>query len=162
MDRRFWLVPVVALVALVVTIVLYNSTQADDRTLIRRGLQQAIAAGRSGEAGGVLEKLSFGFKINRESPGSFFDVAKFVRDQRPDVEIPEFKDSDIRVDGDVASLTTSAKVKMLMMTFDLPRVDITFRREQSLAFFFIPARVWKVAEVTAPKESLPDFSGFGG
>jgi hypothetical protein len=43
------------------------------------------------------------------------------------------------------------------MALDLPRVDITFRKEESLAYFIIPTKAWKVAEVSAPPESIPDF-----
>ncbi len=162
MDRRFWIVPVLGLLVVGAIVGWFNVSQPNDQVLIRRALDQAIAASRDGQPGGVLEKLSFSFKINRQSPGSMFDVAKFVQQQRPDVEVPEFPDSDIRVSGDVASLTTPVKVSMLTLSFDLPTVDITFRKEESLAFFFIPTRAWKVAEVSAPEGSLPDFSGFGG
>jgi hypothetical protein len=150
-----WAIPILLLLALGAGVLFLQATAPRDSEAIRMALRASIEASREGRPGGVLEKLSFQFRINDESPGTMFDIAKFVREQKPDVTIPEPSDDAIVVTGDEAQLTTPVKVKMPMMDLDLDEVTIRFRKEQSLAYFFLPVKVWKVHSVSVPEGSIP-------
>lgn len=155
MARWMWAIPILLLLAVAGGILFVQASAPKDPEAIRRALRSSIEASREGRPGGVLEKLSIQFKINDESPGNMLDIAKFVREQKPDVTIPDPSDDAIVVTGDEAQLTTPVKVKMPMMDLDLKEVTIRFKKEQSLAYFFVPVKVWKVDSVSAPEGSIP-------
>jgi hypothetical protein len=157
-SKWLWLVPILALLALAVGFVLANSSAPPDKVLIRAALNQSIQASREGNPVGVLQQLSRSFKVNDLS-GSPMDIAKFIRDNRPDIEIPEPSDAEIVINESegTARLVTPVKIKMLSMGATLNEVTIIFRKEDSFKWFVIPSRQWKVIQVYAPENQIPEF-----
>jgi len=156
-SRFLWVVPVIVLLGLMVGFVLANSSTPSDKVLIRAALNQSIQASREGNPLGVLQQLSKSFKMN-DVTGSPMDIAKFIRENKPDIEIPIPLDADIVINEaeGTARLVTPVKVKMLVMGATFNEVTIIFKKEDSFKWFVIPSREWKVIQVYAPEDQLPE------
>lgn len=139
----------------------------NDRKLIIEALNESIQASKEGRPGGVLDLLSQKFKINESSPGSRMDIAKFIRDSKPDVEIAN---ENPIVSGDSARIDTPVRVKVdyLNQKMDVPidNVTLVFQRESGRKYLFIPETRWRLTDVLVPNNAIPvnigDDGGFGG
>ncbi len=134
--------------------------QRSDAVLIKEALAESIEAGKEGRPGGVLELLSNEFKINDQVIASFRDIARVVRDYKPDVEVltqtPE-------VDGDTATIISAVKIKTgfpLNQDFTIPDVRMEFRKESGTKWIFVPAKSWKLHRVRLSESFLSGFAGF--
>jgi hypothetical protein len=143
--------------------------QPNDQALIQQALKDSIQASKEGRAGGVLDILSTKFKINEEQPGRF-DIAKFIRENKPDVTVYNTK---AVVSGDTARIDTPVEVKLsfLNQNFDqrIDNVTLVFQREDAHKFLVIPTTAWHLTDVEVPNNSIPvNFptegfeNGFGG
>ncbi|MEA2553375.1 MAG: hypothetical protein QOJ65_1551 [Fimbriimonadaceae bacterium] len=140
----------------------------DDQKLIAEALRQSIQASKEGRPGGVLEILSNKFKINQQSPGRF-DIAKFVRENKPDVEV---SNSHAIVSGDTARIDTPVRVKVsfLNQNFDqtIDNVTLVFQKEDTYRYVVFPTRQWRLTDVEVPANAVPvnfgesSYGGFGG
>ena len=138
----------------------------NDQQQIAQALQNSIQASKEGRPGGVLDLLSDKFKINEQSPGTF-NVAKFIRNQKPDITVAN---TTAVVSGDTARIDTAVHVKFsyLTQTFDqnIPNVTLVFQREEGHKYIFFPTTEWHLTNVEVPNNAIPidigGDSGFGG
>jgi hypothetical protein len=130
-----------------------------DDVLVRQALQESIDASRDGRPGGVLDVLSEQFRINEMEP-TRRQVMQAVRDNRPEVEVP---DQRVLVTGDeariVSPITVTIRRGPFSMDRTIPEVTILFRREDDTQWLLIPRRRWKLAEVQVPEGGLAEFLG---
>lgn len=135
-----------------------NAQPPNDQALIREALRQSVEASREGRPGGVLDVLSSQFEINNEAPGTRGQIAQFVRDSKPDVEV---KNQEAVITGDLATIVSPVhlKVSFLGQTIDqeFPSVEITFRKEDSTRWLIVPTREWKLAEVRLREDVVGQF-----
>ena len=111
-----------------------------------------------------MDKLSASFQINGMRPGSRTDIAKFIRDNKPDVEV---ENTQAFVSGDTARIVSPVHVRIsfLTMKWDQRVNDVTlvFRREDARKWLVIPTRQWRLTEVIVPDGAIPvDLPSFGG
>lgn len=169
-DTRKIIIGVVALAALLVVLRLtIFAPQPNDQKLIRAALEESLQASREGRPGGVLDILSSKFKINDQAPGSRWDIAKFIRDNKPEIDI---QNKGAVISGDTASITTPVHIKLsfLNQTWDqkVDNVTLVFQKEEGSKFIVIPTREWHLTDVMVPDNAvpvnLPDMGGggFGG
>lgn len=138
--------------------------QPNDQVLIAQALEDSLQAGKEGRPGGVLEILSRKFRINEQEPGRF-DIAKFVRENKPDVNV---LNKSAVVSGDTARIETPVEVKVsfLNQKFDqrIENVTLIFEKEDAYRYLVIPTRTWKLKDVDVPGHSIPmnfPTGGFG-
>lgn len=168
-PKRFIFLTLGVVVALLVLRFTLFAPQPDDQALIAQALKESIEASKEGRAGGVLDLLSRKFKINEQAPGRF-DIAKFIREHKPDVTV--YNKTAI-VSGDTARIDTPVEVKLsyLNQNFDqrIDNVTLIFQKEEAHKFLVIPTTAWRLTDVEVPNNSIPlNFpsdsfvSGFGG
>jgi hypothetical protein len=152
----------VAAVAVLVAFALLTPDPSDQE-LIKRALEDSIQASKEGRSGSVIELLSRNFTVNEQRVGSFRDVARIIRDQKPDVEIANWQPT---VQGDKAEIVTLVTVKLgfpLRQDVRLAEVRLQFEREPATKWLFVPSKAWKLKNVDVPDSTLGDLSSqFGG
>ena len=137
--------------------------QQDDQKEIAQALHDSIQASKEGRPGGVLDLLSDKFKINEQSPGRF-DIAKFIREQKPDIDVANTR---AVVSGDTARIDTPVHVKFSYLTqnFDqkIDNVTLVFQKEEGHKYIFFPDTEWHLTDVEVPNNGIPiDIGGDGG
>ena len=100
-----------ALCALIVLRVIF-APKPDDQKLIREALAASIDASREGRPGGVMDKISEKFNINGMQPGSRWDIAKFIRDSKPEIVV---ENTTALVEGDTARITSPVQIKFAFL-----------------------------------------------
>lgn len=124
-----------------------------DEQLVREALQDSIEASRNGQPGGVLEHLSRSLTFNEVPVESRQDVANFIRNSRPSVELLT-SDPPIRFEGSTAEMVADFHVAVAfgMVSIDqsIRGVVVRFRRESGTRWLVLPASRWRIAEVSAP------------
>lgn len=141
--------------------------QPDDQKLIKQALQDSLQASREGRPGGVLDILSTKFKINDQQPGSRWDIAKFIRDNKPEIEV---ENTNATISGDTARVITPVHVKIsfLNQTWDQSMKDVTlvFQKEEGHKYLVVPTTEWHLTDVMVPNNAipvnLPEMGGGGG
>ncbi len=136
---------VVAVLGLFATLALTGPT---DEQLIQEALQQSIQASREGKPGGVLEYLSRSLTYNDAPVGDRSEIAQFIRNSKPDVQVLDPKP---RIEGDKAAIVSPVTVSMQLGPFQgeqrLDRVRITFTREMGTRWIVVPAPKWRVSDI---------------
>jgi hypothetical protein len=149
----FLMIGVVA--ALVILRFTLFAPSPNDQVLISQALMDSIQASKEGRPGGVLDLLSSKFKINDQEPGRF-DIAKFIRERKPDVTVDNDK---AVVSGDSAQIQTSVEVKLsfLNQNFDqrVDNVTLVFQKEAAHKYLVIPTTAWHLTDVEVPNNSIP-------
>jgi hypothetical protein len=136
----------------------------DDKQLVREALQESITASKEGRPGGVMDKISDKLTVNSQQVASMNQIANWIRDSKPDVEVPK---QDPVIMGDEAQITSPVRVKLTLpggSGFDQTIQDVTliFAKESATDWLIIPARKWRLKEVKLPDNVMDQFSGFGG
>lgn len=155
---------VVVLVALRLTVF---APRPNDQELIKEALDQSIQASKEGRPGGVMDIISEKFNINGMRPGSRWDIAKFIRDSKPDVVV---EDTTAFVDGDKARITSPVQLKMSFLNQKWDRrvddVTIVFEKEDARRYLIFPTRKWRLTDVVLPPDAaqqiVPEGMGQGG
>jgi hypothetical protein len=157
MNRKA-LILAAAAVALLLVGLRFAISGPSDRELIKEAVRESIEASKDGRPGGVLEYLSSGFEINDQAPGRF-DISKFVRESRPDVEVLNLEPV---ITGNDATIRSSVRVRMKFMGQDFDQtfedVTIVLRREPARRYLVIPSSQWRIVQVQAPTTNVADFS----
>ena len=160
------LVGVVVAIALAIPVlmILARDNRPDD-VLIREALAESIEASREGRPGGVMDFISNQLKINQQGGISQGQIARWIRDNKPDVKVI---DTEIKVasDGESAELTSDVEVKgeigvaIAKQKFErtFTGVRMTFQKEDGRKFLIIPSKVWRLTAVDVPDDQL-DFTG---
>lgn len=145
----------IALAAIAGGVVAYQalSPRKSDQQLIEEALDAAILAGREGRPGSVLEQLSRSFEINGYQISNANEVARFIRDQKPDVEV---QSTVATVEGNSAFIESPVKLSMsgpIRYSGTIPGVRIEFAKEHATRWLVIPDRQWRLTRVEVPAES---------
>jgi hypothetical protein len=124
----------------------------DDRQLIREALAAATESSKSGQPGGALDLLSKNLTMNSESlPVDRQTVAKFIREQKPVVEVDKIEPQIIGEEGRVVT-----PVSLSLGIFGektLPNVTMIFAKEDDRLYGIIPVKKWRMTEIRVPQES---------
>ncbi|MBV6457774.1 MAG: hypothetical protein HONBIEJF_00894 [Fimbriimonadaceae bacterium] len=156
MKRTGWIVAVV--VAAVITF--FGFRGPSDRELIDQAITESTRAGREGRPGGVLEYLSKSLKVNQiEYSGSRFDISRFVRESRPDVQLDN-RVVEVDEAAGTAIVTASAKVSasifgMGEISREIDKVRVHLERQDSRKWLLFPAKIWRIVSVDAPNVDIP-------
>lgn len=125
-----------------------------DEEQIRGALKESIQASKEGRSGGVLELLSDQFTINEQTLGGSRDIARVVRDMKPDVEVENWAPA---VRGDSATLITPVKLSLsglVPMSVQIPEVRMEFRKEDAMSWLVFPTKKWKLRRVRVSPDSF--------
>lgn len=148
-----------ALVILVGGKVISNANGPSDQDQIQTALSKSIEASREGRPGGVMDKLSSRFKVNNEIPASFRQIAQFIKDSKPDINVAP---ANAVVTGDEARMVTSVRFKVKLgeepVEQNFNPVTLIFRKESARDWVVIPTKKWKLAEVDATGVNPTDFA----
>jgi hypothetical protein len=133
-------------------------TRPSDETLIQEALAESIKASREGRAGGVMDLLSQELRVNDIDPGTRAQIARMVREWKPDVEVV---DPTPLVTGDEARIVSDVDLKIGFIgpkiERRIPEVTLLFRRETGREWLVLPADRWRLYRVFAPPEATQDF-----
>lgn len=133
---------------------LFFQGQPSDEALIKEALRDSIQAGKEGRPGSVLDLLTRDFELDNQQIVSDREVARFIRDSKPDVDIENWEPI---VDGDRAQLETAISIKVglpLNQTITLPNVRLTFRKERAARWLIFPGAKWRLSRADT-RGSLP-------
>jgi hypothetical protein len=139
----------VALAALLV-IVFLGWDRRSDKQLIQEAIDESVLASKEGRPGGVLEYISNSFTMNQEGPVDRREIAKFIKESKPDVEVGPFEPN---VTGDVATIRADVSVKISTFgpQIQLPGVSVKFRKEHATRWLLFPTKKWRIVEAIAPE-----------
>lgn len=162
-----WMVLALVVVLLGLRLTVF-APKPDDTTLVRAALAESVLASREGRAGGVLDVLSTDFKVNEDQVGNYRrDIAKFIRDSRPDLEVTN-QDVLVNETDGTARIVSPVHVKIDFLgqkrDFTLKEVTMVFRKEDARNYLVIPTRKWRLVQAFVPTEALPPelVSSFSG
>lgn len=145
-----WII-VGGLIALLIIALPFVLPGPSDKELISQALKESIKAGREGRAGSVLDLLSSSFTVNDQQYGSRRNIAKFIKDAKPDLEI---SNSEPVIQGDTATIDSPAKISLTFPAYSvaLKSLHLEFAKELGTRFLIFPTRDWKLVKVTVPEE----------
>lgn len=152
-----------AILAVVVVAVPLLTPQPSDKIQIQNALKEAIKAGKEGRPGSALELLSRNFSVNSETYGTGRNVAKFIKDAKPDIELAS---TEPLINGDTATIEGPATVSLSIpkMSAELASIKLEFQKEDSKRWLIFPAHDWKLVNVMVPEDVVnqvaSQFSGF--
>lgn len=166
-DSKKIILGVMAVAALLLVLRLtIFAPQPDDQKLIQQALHDSLQASREGRPGGVLDILSTKFKINDQQPGSRWDIAKFIRDNKPEIDVAN---NLATISGDKAEIVTPVHVKVsfLNQTWDqnVNNVTLVFQKEEGHRYVVFPTTEWHLTDVLVPDNAIPvtlPEGGYGG
>ncbi len=149
-------VGIIAILLLGVRMVMFSGVS--DHELIRQTIDEALAAGRDGRPGGVLEQLSQTFQFNDEAAWDKRQLAQVIRTSRPEITLynrePVIRD-------DTATVVTRARVRGqalgMPINFDIPSVTIQLRRGTQMRYWIVPMKKWRIVSISAPGFSGAEF-----
>ncbi len=146
----------VVLIGLAVTVAITSISRKSDREQIQEALMESISASKEGRPGGVMELLSRNLKLNNIDIDRQNEIAKFIREQKPDIAMDSMEPA---ISGDKAVIKSPVHIKYgignIGGTWDLPDVKLTFKRENATQWGFIPVKAWKLEKVEMPEMNIP-------
>jgi hypothetical protein len=153
MNKKAIGIGALALLVLVgVRVAMDLSSRQDDRQLIRQALASATESSKAGQPGGALDLLSKKLTMNSESmPVDRQTVAKFIRDQKPVVEVEKVEPQIIGEEGRV--ITPVSLSLGIFGEKTLPNVTMIFAKEDDRLYGIIPVKKWRMTEIRVPQES---------
>jgi hypothetical protein len=155
-KKTIWVLGAVAAV-IVALLVVRMVNRPSDEEMIRRALQESLQASKEGRPGGVLDLLSRDLTVNEVDPGRG-QIARFVRDSRPDVDV---LDDTPFIAGDEARIVSPVRIRAAILGYTMDRqiedVTLIFRRERGREWVVLPVDKWRLYSVHAPNASLGDF-----
>lgn len=130
----------------------------NDRQLVIEALDEAVAAGREGRPGGVMEHLSKSIKYNNVPLEDRAAVADFIRNGKPDVyvlnKVPV-------VTGDTATIHSPVRVDFrygpLNVSQTVEDVKFEFKKEMGTRWVIVPAPKWRLTSIEAASFEIPAF-----
>lgn len=131
-----------------------SANQVPDQILIERALEESIKASREGRPGSVLDLLSQQFKVNDGEMMSRMDIAKAIRDYKPEVTLGS---KVARVQGDAAAIVTPVTLTTpapFTLSFTVPEATLEFQKESGVKWLIIPEKRWRLTKVTVPESAL--------
>lgn len=136
------------------------SPKASDQELIETALTEALQAAKEGRSGVVLDFISKQFTANTDFPIDRAQIARYIRENHPDVEVLNKKAT---VSGDSAFIVSPVRASIgfqgMKMSHQFDDVRLVFRREDSLEWLIFPSKKWRLVEVVAP--GISELEGWG-
>ncbi|MBS1723743.1 MAG: hypothetical protein JSS66_12410 [Armatimonadetes bacterium] len=121
-----------------------------DRQLIAQALQDSCQASREGRPGGVMDYLSSSMRYNGEPIGDRREVARYIKQTRPEVVI--LNPTPV-INGQTATVVSPVEVKIsigpMPVSMRLENVRITLSRETGFKWLVVPAPKWRITEIKA-------------
>lgn len=115
-------------------------------------LNASIEASKKGESGGVLDKLSEAFTVNRQAV-TMREVANVIDKYRPAISVEQPKPV---ITGDTATIISSVTANLSFggnsQSFTIKNVVINFRRESAHTWLIYPVSVWRVTDIRLPDD----------
>lgn len=130
----------------------------DEKQRIRDALARSIQDSREGKPGGVLDLLSQNLVVNtQEFSANRQQIANFVREQKPRVEIPNDEPQFI---GDQARIVSPVTIDAgLFGSRQLDQVTLIFRKELAPKWGIIPDHRWQLVDVRVPDDAVNQLMG---
>lgn len=133
------------MVALAASTLIVYAFGPTDEQLIHQALDKSVASSKEGSPWGVLDQLRGEFTFNGEMIRSRAEVVKFIRDTKPSITLGE---RSLRIQGDEAFLTVPVSVVFEGgAAFQMPTVEIEFKRDGGFRYFVFPYPEWKMKAV---------------
>lgn len=159
MKRPILIVAAIVLVLVGIRIVA-GLNGPDDKQLVRQALADSIKASKEGRPGGVMDKISNKLTVNDTEVGQMGNIANFIKQSRPDVEVLT---PDPVILGDEARITSPVKVSMSLpggAGFDrtIDNVILIFAKEDSMTWLIFPSKQWRLKEVKMPDDVMGQLS----
>ncbi|HMS54796.1 MAG TPA: hypothetical protein PKA27_05305 [Fimbriimonadaceae bacterium] len=128
-----------------------------DAELIKAALKDSIEAGKEGRPGSVLDLLSRNFTVNEEFAGGRANIAKFIRESKPNLTI---ENPEPNVSGVSATIDSPARIELRFpaVGFNVREVNLKFRKESGTSFLIFPTKVWKLESATVPPEVVTELA----
>jgi hypothetical protein len=158
MNKRVWAIVAIVAVAGVLLLLRSSLFGPSDRQLIREAVEQSAQASREGRPGGVLEYLSKSLTFNDIPAESRAEIAKFISQSKPEVEI---RNPEPVISGNTAEIVTPVQVKFSYLAFsfdqEIPNVRIVLQKEAGTKWLIVPTKKWRIVSITAPEISASEF-----
>jgi len=131
------------------------NARGNDETQIRVALNESIKASKDGKAGGVLDLFSQNLTLNRqEMPVDRRQIAQFIKDYKPDVEIPN---QEVQVIGEEARIISPMELSIGPFgTRTVSEATFVFKRESDRLYGIIPSSKWRLTDVTVDETAIQD------
>jgi hypothetical protein len=119
-----------------------------DQEAITQAVEEAVRASREGQPGGVLEHLSRSLTYNDVPVSERGELAKFIRDSRPQVV---FDSTQATIDGERAVIQTGAQIEMRLgpvpLSQRIDKVTIVLGKETGFRFLIVPTPKWRIQNI---------------
>jgi hypothetical protein len=107
-----------------------------------------------------MDLLSDNLKYNEiDTSPNRNQIAKFIRDSRPDVSVTN---PIAAVNGDDAKIVSPVDMNVSFLgqvrSFKLNQVTLDFHKEPARQFLIFPSTQWRLVSVTAPENALASLS----
>jgi len=161
MNSKAKVVIALAIVVAVLAAIRFGlfSQKVSDQELIETALTEALKAAKEGRSGVVLDFVSKQFTANTDFPLERGQIAKYIRENHPEVEVLNKKAT---ISGDSAIIVSPVQASIsfqgMTMSHKFEDVKLGFRREDSLEWLIFPSKKWRLTEVVA--EGLPELEGW--
>ena len=158
--------PILIIVAILVVLVgirtILSMGGADDKALVKAALKESIEASKDGRPGGVMDKISDKLTVNKEQVASMSQIAKWIRDSKPDVTVtqqePIILENEARITSPVTIKASFPGGVDLDKTID--GVTLIFAKESAMDYFIIPTKKWRLKEVLLPSDVMAQLSPY--
>lgn len=158
--KLFWMIASLVAAGLILRFVIF-APQASDKEQIQAALAEAVLAGKEGRPGSVVDLMSKEMTVNDDVQVNMTQIAKYVREQRPNVE---FSNQDPSISGDRALITANVTVSLGLppMSIQIKNVEMEFEKETTVKLLLIPDKKWQLKNVRIPSESLSELANSAG
>ncbi|MCW5938294.1 MAG: hypothetical protein KF884_07915 [Fimbriimonadaceae bacterium] len=123
-------------------------TGPSDQEAITQAVADAVRASREGQPGGVLEHLSRSLTYNDVPVSERGELAKFIRDSRPQVV---FDSTRALIEGDRAVIQTGAQIDLRLgpvpLSQRIDKVKIVLGKETGFRFLVVPTPKWRIQNI---------------
>lgn len=104
----------------------------------------------------MLDLLSNSVSVNGTEYSSSRQIASAIRRYKPDVTVVSPQPV---VRGDSATITSPVNLSVLTRSIQVNDVVFQFQREDTTRLLVIPAKAWKLREVTVPETAIEQVAG---
>ena len=133
------------------------ATRPSDAEQIRLALKESIQASKEGRPGSVVDLISDNFQINEGTTVAKGQIAKWIAQLKPDIEIVDPKPV---ISGDAAVITSPVHFRSALFGLErqMDSVKITLQRESAREWLIIPSTKWRITQVFVPPDVVTSFT----
>lgn len=156
---RAWIIVLALAAAGIALLFVIAQDNRPDEVLISEALDESIQASREGRPGGVLDFISNNLRVDGIGPVSKGQVARLIRENKPEVEITSRKTT---VAGATAEMVADVRIKgtVQVMAFSagfdrtFKGIRLGFAKEEARKYLIVPVRTWRLTEVNIPGDQI--------